>query len=512
MSRVRPSYRVACGGSAALLLAAALTSATAFEPDAVAQRPEGDAHGTSRTTGNGAGIPEPYGASLSEPVWALYKAVRHYSGKIGLSVIDLKTGRTVASQGADAALNPASNAKLLTAWAVLKTHGPQHRFFTGLYGRLRDDRVDVLVLRGDGDPQFEHPHLYEMAAQLAQAGVKMVGDIVVDQSRFDDKQEPPAFEQQPDEWASFRAPVAAVSLDGNTVHVTVFPTAAGQLARVRGTPPSVLDVVGAVGTTSSKGSESVHIELASLREGRQRAAISGNIPANSPPLTIWRRTSDPSRLAGNALADVCRELGIKVHGRVRLGHPVPQELLASHKSPPVGRLLHALGKHSDNFHAEMLFKSLAPLGRPASFDAARARVFDLLAQAGIDARGVKMLNGSGLFDADRMSAEFITSLLKAAVSDSSIAPEFVSQLAIGGVDGTLRNRFEELGRARSVRAKSGTLRAVSSLSGYVLGRDGAPRFAFSVIVNNVPDASTELRKEMDAVVSALASLAARSST
>jgi D-alanyl-D-alanine carboxypeptidase/D-alanyl-D-alanine-endopeptidase (penicillin-binding protein 4) len=187
---------------------------------------------------------------------------------------------------------------------------------------------------------------------------------------------------------------------------------------------------------------------------------------------------------------------------------LPQDLLAAHRSPPLGLILHALGKHSDNFQAEMIFKGLAPAGPPASFEAARSRVFELLSEARLDVTGVKMANGSGLFDADRMSAQFLTSLLTAAASDASLAPEFVAQLAIGGVDGTLRNRFEPLAKVRAIRAKSGTLRAVSSLSGYVMGTDGAPRFAFSILVNDVVDASTELRKEMDDVVMAASAAAA----
>ncbi|MBM4359060.1 MAG: D-alanyl-D-alanine carboxypeptidase/D-alanyl-D-alanine-endopeptidase [Deltaproteobacteria bacterium] len=508
MSLTKRPLRAPHAGIALAALLGALCVSVGASRDASAQRTAKAKSRQAAAPPSPGGVAPSYGVPLADAVETLHKAVRHYGGQLGISVVDLKSDRVVAARDVELALNPASNAKLLTAWAALKALGAQHRYFTGLYGKIRDDRVDTLVLRGDGDPQLEHQHLYEMAAQLRLAGVRMIGDVVVDQSRFDERQDPPAYDQQPHEWASFRAPIAAVSVDGNTVHVTVFPAAAGQVARSRATPPSAVDLVGSVGTTAANSAETVRLDVFPLREGRLRASISGTVAASSPPVTVWRRIGDPTWLAGHALSDICRELDITVHGKVRRGHPMPQDLLASHRSRPLGEIVQALGKDSDNFKAEMIFKGLAPATAPASFEAARARLFELLTEARIDATGVKMTNGSGLFDADRMSAAFITSLLTAASRDPAIAPEFISQLAIGGVDGTLRNRFGELSKTRSIRAKSGTLRAVSTLSGFVMGTDGAPRVAFSILVNDVVDASTELRQEIDAVVSAAASVAA----
>ena len=467
-------------------------------PLAQAERPASSASAAP----NAAGIAAPYDIPMAEKVVNLYKAARHYGGHLGMSIVDLRTGKTVAAKDEGVAMNPASNAKLLTAWAALRAFGPQHRYLTGLYGKIRENRVDTLLVRGEGDPSLEHEHLYAMVSELRLAGVGMVGDIIVDQSRFDDRQVPPAFDQQPDEWASFRAPVSAVAVDGNTVHVSVFPSIAGQHARVRAVPPSVIELDGAVGTSSEEKVETIQLEMLALKDGRMRAQIGGSLPAGGLPVTIWRRAADPSLLAGYAIADVCRAMGIEVHGKVRRGHPVPQDLLAFHRSEPLGKLLHALGKHSDNFHAEMIFKGLGGKHGPASFESARARVFELLADAHLESRGLKFENGSGLFDADRMSAGFITSLLASTARDPSIGPEFLAQLAIGGVDGTLRNRFEPFAQARTIRAKTGTLRTVSSLAGYVLGTDGRPAMAFAFLVNDVVDASTAMRQEIDDVVAA----------
>ena len=488
------------------LASSSLRHARAESPKATRSR--GTASNSATSTANPVGIPAPYDVPMTEAVVNLYNLARHCGGSIGMSIVDLRNGNTVVAKDAAVPMNPASNAKLLTAWAALQALGPQHRYLTGLYGTIREDRVETLLLTGDGDPSLEHQHLYAMVAELRLRGVKMIGDIVVDQSRFDDRQEPPAFEQQPDEWASFRAPVSAIAVDGNTVQVSIFPGSPGAAARIRAVPPSVVDLVGTVGTSVATQVETVQLEMSPQKNGRLSGQISGSIPAGSLPLSIWRRVADPTWLAGDALADACRDMGLEVHGKVRRGHPVRAELLASHRSAPLGQLLHALGKHSDNFYAEMIFKGLGAKSGPASFEAARMRIFELLAEAHLDAHGLKLENGSGLFDADRMSAGFITSLLAAAASDPSIGPEFLAQLAIGGVDGTLRNRFEPFAQLRTIRAKTGSLRTVSALSGYVLGSDARPAMAFSFLVNDVIDAAVALRQPIDEVVAA-ATAAAR---
>jgi D-alanyl-D-alanine carboxypeptidase/D-alanyl-D-alanine-endopeptidase (penicillin-binding protein 4) len=77
---------------------------------------------------------------------------------------------------------------------------------------------------------------------------KVDGDILVDQRYFDDQTTPPAFEQQPNEWAAFRAPVSAVALNGNTITLSIRPTTAGQPATAWFDPPGFVDSEGSVKT------------------------------------------------------------------------------------------------------------------------------------------------------------------------------------------------------------------------------------------------------------------------
>src|SRR5258706_557143 len=119
----------------------------------------------------------------------------------------LASGAVLAAENAHAPLNPASNAKVLTAAAVLDRMGPDYRFTTGVYGRLQGGVVAPLVLRGNGDPSLEEDELWQLASSLRQQGLAKVDGVLVDQSYFDGETLPPGFNQQPNEWAPFRAPV-----------------------------------------------------------------------------------------------------------------------------------------------------------------------------------------------------------------------------------------------------------------------------------------------------------------
>src|SRR5262249_13899465 len=146
-------------------------------------------------------------APVEEAIKKLTADVKGWGGTVGVSVIDVATGAAIAGIDEHTALNPASNAKLATAAAAIRLLRPEHGFLTGLYGTIRDDAVDELVLRGDGDPSLSTRDLWAMAAELRAAGVRKVRAILVDQAWFDDLYVPPAFDQQPGEWAPFRAPV-----------------------------------------------------------------------------------------------------------------------------------------------------------------------------------------------------------------------------------------------------------------------------------------------------------------
>jgi len=443
--------------------------------------------------------------ALKEAVSALTRTIGEYGGQLGIAILDVQSGELLAAQNDRRPMNPASNAKLFTAAAALSVLHGNYRYETGLYGEQKGANVARLVLRGQGDPSLSTKDLWDMVQDLKGLGVRKIdGDILVDQRFFDDNFIPPAFEQQPNEWAYFRAPVSAVALNENTVSMTVRPTAPDSAALVSFDPPGFVDTDGTVKTAAEGHPQTVKLEL-SPSNYRMVAHVGGFIADKDRSISFTRRVDNPSLLAGYALRALLISSGIAVGGDVKPGGEQNKTLLVSHRSRPLSTLLYELGKSSDNFYAEMVLKTLGAerQGRPGKSGDGADVVVKYLKEIGAYEEGTVIKNGSGLYDANRVSASETVKLLRAVYRDTAISSEYVAQLSIGGVDGTLHKRFRELKDKRTLRAKTGTLEATAALSGYVLAPSTKSPIAFSIMVNNVAGKVTGTRAAMDKCADAI---------
>ena len=482
-----------------LLALAAATLIAMTAGDATSQAPPAGA----------TAVPVDHAPELDAAIRAAVNDHALRGAQIGIAIYDIETGHYLAVSNEHAPLNPASNAKLFTAAAALATLHGNHRYETTLSGNVKKDGVvGPLVLRGHGDPSLSTAHLWEMVEELRTYGVRHIdGDILVDQLFFDDQTTPPAFEQQPNEWSYFRAPVSAVALNENCVTLTVRPNAggAGGRAFAEFDPPGFVDIDGAVRTGDS-GADNVVLALSPVGP-RLTAKLSGTIAEDSRLVRYTKRVEDPTLLAGYALKALLERADIKVSGDVKAGGAANKsKTLARHVSPPLSELLYSLGKQSDNFYAEMIFKTLGgeANGRPAKSEGGAAQVMRWLDRVGANDAGTVIKNGSGLFDANRVTASSVVQLLRAVWKDPEIAPEFLAQLSIGGVDGTLHKRFRGENTRRLVRAKTGTLDDTIALSGYVLSESGKGPIAFSLLFNHVGGHQDSARNATDKLVELIA--------
>jgi D-alanyl-D-alanine carboxypeptidase/D-alanyl-D-alanine-endopeptidase (penicillin-binding protein 4) len=427
--------------------------------------------------------------------------------EITARVTDALSDRELASAAAHVPLNPASNQKLLTMAVALERLGPDFRFSTSLHGRESGDALSELVLRSNGDPTLSLDDLRHMVRELAAQGYRRVsGDLFVDQSAFDRKWDPPAYEKHPDEWATYRAPVSAVAVEGNTVSLHVAASTQGNPARVWVTPDGLATVSGSVATGPGGRSHDVRLSVRSQTAGGLTLLVGGTMPSSQAPLAFGRRIADPELAAGRALLGLLREQQISLSGSVRSGGSEISAERASVRSRSLAEVLHALGKHSDNFVAEMLLKAVgAAASGSAGSSAAGSTVIEeyLSRHAALDL-GTRLSNGSGLYDANRVSAFTLTRVLGGVVNDPRVYPEFLASLSIGGLDGTLSQRFRSLRNARTLRAKTGTLASVTALSGYVLRAAPNGPLAFSVLLNGVADKLAEGRQRIDRAIEAIA--------
>ncbi|MFO0578318.1 MAG: D-alanyl-D-alanine carboxypeptidase/D-alanyl-D-alanine-endopeptidase [Polyangia bacterium] len=439
--------------------------------------------------------------------------------RVGVAVLDVDSGRLLYGKNHETPLNIASNVKLVTTAAALALLGPEYRFKTALYvdREHRAGEYKNLYLRGYGDPALGTEELWKLTTELLSRGVKRFrGDIVIDDTFFDEQRVGPAFEQKNQD-AAYRAPQGAVSLNYNAISVRVLPGATeGQPARVQLDPPSAYFALQNEARTVEKGRTSLVVESFEEKDappGRERTVVRvrGTIrTAETSGLDYTKRVAHPDLYAGYTLFELLQKRGISVAGRVTRGSAPPGALLIdTHYSMPLGVLARDINKRSNNFMAEQVLKSLGAdsNGKPGSWQKGLQAVSRYLEGLGIQPGRYTMVNGSGLFDSNRFTATQVATILRGAYRDFRIAADFVASLALAGADGTIAHRMAAGPADRYVRAKTGTLNGVSCLSGYagapVPGAQPLrPPLAFSILVNDV-DETASAKRLQDAIVESL---------
>jgi serine-type D-Ala-D-Ala carboxypeptidase/endopeptidase (penicillin-binding protein 4) len=192
---------------------------------------------------------------------------------------------------------------------------------------------------------------------------------------------------------------------------------------------------------------------------------------------------DPPLAAATLFRAALRRAGVAVTGSARVGVTPHDALpLAFVESPPLASIIRFMDHESDNFTAEMLLKELGAMQLGHGTSAAGAAVvMRELADAGVPTAGVRIVDGSGLSLLDRLTANALTALLRAAWMNPDVRPVLRSALPVAGVNGTLEDRMRTGPAHGTVLAKTGTTSEASALSGYV--RD---RYAFAVLQNGNP--------------------------
>jgi D-alanyl-D-alanine carboxypeptidase/D-alanyl-D-alanine-endopeptidase (penicillin-binding protein 4) len=213
---------------------------------------------------------------------------------------------------------------------------------------------------------------------------------------------------------------------------------------------------------------------------------------------VWR---NPALGAAFAFRAALRRAGVAVRGGTgTAAAPDTGVPLASIESPPLATILRWMDRVSDNFTAELLLKQLGILVADRGTTAAGAAyVAQALAGAGIPLAGVRIVDGSGLSQLDRVTARELAGILEAAWADDELRPVLFAALPVAGVSGTLSDRMRRRPARGNVVAKTGTTAIASALSGYV-----RRRYVFSVIQNGHPISTLWARLAQDRFATVLA--------
>lgn len=369
---------------------------------------------------------------------------------------------------------PASLSKTFTAYATFKLFPLDHKFKTQLLTNATQEKGVLkgdLFLKGGGDPSFVSQSLWVLVNNFVRTGIKKVqGNIIVDDSLFDSVRYDNSREDARVDRA-YDAPVGAMSFNWNSINVYVRPGQVGEAAVVIADPvSSYIKLVNKTTTVKGKGKSIRVSRLADKSHAGDTIIVAGSIGADLSEQVYYKSITQPDIWSGMHLVEFLKQRGIQVEGTVETGvTPSDAKILAELESAELSRVVSDMMKFSNNYVAEMLTKNIATFKsqKQGTISDGVHEVRGVLEnQLGFDPSHYNFVNPSGLTRENRFRPKDVAKLYNNAQSDFHFFPEFVSSLAISGVDGTLKDRFSK-DISLKVRAKTGLLNGVTALAGYL---------------------------------------------
>lgn len=420
-------------------------------------------------------LPSPARTKLVKAIDQLLASKKMEGSKVGVLAVTYPEGEVLYERNSTQLFNPASVTKIFTSVAVLLKLGTGKKYGTAVY--REPGACGALVVKGGGDPGLMASKVAKLAGQVRSAGVGCVAEVRYDVGLFDGKNLPPAFDQQKGP-EGYRAKVGALGMEYGAFWLNAYPTLPGQAARLETDPPTTCVQWDNRAVTAEPG-EKVGADKAlsatvNFKNDKVYVVVKGRIPTNrTRGVSLSLAVPDPDWFTACYLAEQLRLGGVQVQsakleaGRASAGAVKVAEV----SSNSMGSDVVEMSRNSRNYMAEQMVKLLSE-GRckKYSFDCGLKVVRQVMRRFHMGSECAVLKNGSGLFDANRVSPVATVRFLTEVLNHGKVRGGFIKSLAQGQKSGTLKDRMK--GVVLPVVAKTGTLDSVAALAGYILRKDG----------------------------------------
>jgi serine-type D-Ala-D-Ala carboxypeptidase/endopeptidase (penicillin-binding protein 4) len=438
--------------------------------------------------------------AFAREVDAIVKHPKFRHAQFGILIQDSKPN-TLYAHNAERLLIPASNAKILTTAAALRSLPLNFTVKTSLY----DLGNGEFQLVGQGDPTLQDQHLQQLAKSLADRNIKQIKTLFLDDRYYGKDWINPSWEWE-DIQADYAPPISGLILNENAIGLTLTPRSIGQSLIVEWNDPENAKNHRVENLTKTVAIDQPEfVTIAQPEPGVVRVTGQLRIGAEAEPVGI--SVQKPTQLFADRLRRVFESVGIMVGDINPIRSPLPKGArgIATIISPPLSDWIQETNQVSNNLYAETILRQLGtadqkPLGDGFTSDRGLAILNQTLTKMGVDPNSYKLVDGSGLARRNWVSAEAIVQVLQAMKDDEIFRRSLPSSIA----GGNLNKRFKNTPAEGIVSAKTGYLTGAIGLSGYVTRPDIQPMF-FSILLNHATVPLPEQMKAVDAIVIRLAS-------
>ena len=431
---------------------------------------------------------------LPAPVAKALREAGIPAASVGVFVQDVSARKPLIAHGADRSMSPASVMKLVTTYAGLELLGPAYTWKTEVWtgGAVAGDVLHGdLIVKGYGDPALTLESFWSLLRDVRALGIREIrGDLLLDNSYFlATGGDPGSFDNEP--FRPYNVMPEALLVNFKTVRFRLVPEESSGVRIIADAESARLRIVNRLLLDDGPCNgwrEAVLTEVSKYGNDAATVLVSGSYPRacgeKSLHLSLFNNTGHVDAL----FRQLWQELGGTLGGSVREGVAAPgARLLASRESRALAEAVRDINKFSNNVMARQLLLTIGrEIGGEDSERAAMQAVDKWLAERDMAFPELEIENGSGLSRTERITPGHLGTLLLAAWRGPLMA-EFVSSLPIAAVDGTMKKRLHDQGVAGHAHIKTGSLRGVKAIAGYVHDRKG--RGVAVVFIINHPDAS-----------------------
>jgi len=396
----------------------------------------------------------------------------------------------IASLNAHKKRAPASVIKLLTIYSGLLELGYDYRWETKFYhtGFIRDGILKGdLYVKASGDPTLKTADIDPIVSQIQEAGIqKILGNIIIDRSLFDvPNRNNSGFDRN--KYSPYNAMPDALMF--NKRKSTICVTTRGRKVRINKDIPDqsyrVVNKLKIVNGSCRRGRSWPRVGIKTDNSGRSTITLSGKLSRKCGKRTICKVVGRPYRAFYYALKNKLNSRGINFKGALKLKKvPKKATYIFSHKSDRLEDVISTIAKKSDNLMARQLMLTLGATqySAPSTPYKSRKAIERILNQYNILESGTTYVaNGSGLSREAQLTAQSLTNLLEHGAIH--YGQRWMETLSIAGEDGTIRRRFKYSPVHGRAWMKTGTIRGVANIAGYVEGYSGR-RYVVVVLVND----------------------------
>ncbi len=422
---------------------------------------------------------------------------------IGIKIVNVNKNKVLFDYNSEKLFTPASTLKLLTTSAALAFLPENASFETKILsnGVIVDSvLLGDLIFRAGGDPLFSYEELDSLLTEFVKLGVKeirgnIIGDVAWSDSAWFGKGW--MWDDNPEPFMPYLSPL---TLEEARVRVIVSPSAPYSLARVEIYPPAPsIKVVNEVLTVAD---DTTYFTVnRNWRNNDNTIFVEGFIAPDSEPDTTFLNVFAPERVFLEAAKLTLEQKSVKTAGKTFVKRRVPyiKEFFTFERK--IDSVIFKTNKESDNFCAEMLLRKLGEelYGKPATAKKGVAAIDSLIALAGGEPEKYEIVDGSGISRYNLLSPALLVEILNFLRTEKpEVFAGLVETLPVMGVDGTLEERHRKGRVFGNVRAKTGTMTAVSALAGLTVNRSG-DTLLFSIMMQNFSTSVSRARLFQDII-------------